>query len=129
MRVFETIPDFGATLDWDIEEILERPSIDVKRKDWQNIADTWADVLEDKRNDYNYQDIVTSLRTWGFVRPLTARVADGQLQFGDGHHRLAASIELGWAVVPVVVRDGWVVSQDSGCWNLRNGIDVARNMA
>lgn len=126
MRVNDTLPEGGTVIDWDIAEILERPSIDV---DW---VQDWDSTLEDKRDDRNYRDIVTSIERWGFVRPLTAYIKQlgdkEELRFGDGHHRLAAAIELGMTTVPVEVFSGWKIATDSGSWNLSKGIDAAREV-
>lgn len=66
-------------------------------------------ILSRKRVDSEYQDVVDSLQTRGLVRPLTCTWKPGGyghgwmgasgMMFGDGHHRLAAAIDLGWQTV------------------------------
>lgn len=131
MRVNDTVPATGTTFDWDIAEILERESIDVRLEfayGDPSLDDYWEERLNDKRMDRHYDDVVESIKRWGFIRPLTAREGkDGMLHFGDGHHRLAAAIDLGMTFVPVKVcrsqkhgYDSELVARDSGSWSLRD---------
>lgn len=86
---------------------------------WENRG--WDEVFRDKRRDYNYGQVHDSIREHGFKRPLTVIIDDeGNIdRFGDGHHRLAAAVELGYTRVPVMAFDDeWrAVSEDSGSWN------------
>jgi hypothetical protein len=71
----------------------------------------WRYTLKCKREDRWYNDVVKSLKKHGFTRPLTCYVRnspylyndppEGTLVFGDGHHRLAAAIDLGMTEVPL----------------------------
>lgn len=76
----------------------------------------WDTVLERKRNDSHYEDVVESLKTRGFVRPLTGQANSFERKFGDGHHRLAAAIELGMSHVPIRFDFSINISNDSGSW-------------
>ena len=60
------------------------------------------------------------LRSAGFVRPLTAGINryTQELTFGDGHHRLAAAMELRMETVPVLVAHDNHIAEDSGSWRL-----------
>jgi hypothetical protein len=80
---------------------------------------SWASVLEDKRDEYDYDQTVRSLETYGFVRPVTAQAIGGNdYKYGDGHHRLAAAIDLGWTHVPIEAFHGYYeISRDSGYWS------------
>lgn len=133
MRVGDAIPEMGTVFDWDIEEILSRRSgdlsgfieeyyadidDDVEMSAVEEISDAWDMLLERKREDAWYEDVFESIRENGFVRPLTAHIREGQLALGDGHHRLAAAVELGLSTVPVIVCPQFTVIQDSGgSWN------------
>lgn len=129
MRVNDTVPEVGTVFDWDIAEIMERRSLDVDEWRGGTIELAWEEMLRRKRSDRNYPDIVTSIERWGFVRPLTAYITYGnELRFGDGHHRLAAAIELGMTTVPVEVFHRSRCAVDSGTWNLEMGIDSAREV-
>ena len=80
-------------------------------------ATLWDCVLDMKRNDDHYGDVVDSIAANGFVRPVTAWYKLGELYFGDGHHRLAAAIDLGITTIPVEICLGMNIADDSGEWN------------
>lgn len=63
----------------------------------------WGHVLYHKMEDGQYPFIVESLERWGFRFPLTIQLSPegGTHTWGDGHHRLAAAIELGLPTVSV----------------------------
>lgn len=168
MRVNKWIPSPGCLIDWDIDEILSRPSCDVHPSmfevcqkcgatnydDWgwvlngepvldegldnldhkcwehakegENLTQAWDRMLLIKRDDYHYTDVLDSIRDRGFLRPLSAwpNTYDEQLQFGDGHHRLAAAIDLGMKTVPVKVYDRMVIARDSGSWDYDSPIET-----
>lgn len=78
----------------------------------------WRALLHRKRMDENYSDVKDSIARWGFVRPVTVAIEVGnKIEYGDGHHRLAAAIELGFTHVPVEAYDGYNISDDSGAWD------------
>lgn len=78
-------------------------------------------VLEDKRADTWYDDVCESLEKLGWVRPLSFWVHDvtGETHLGDGHHRLAAAIDLGIEAIPVYpsVRGRAVAANSGGDWS------------
>ncbi|UKH48484.1 ParB-like nuclease domain protein [Microbacterium phage Katzastrophic] len=100
----------GRVYHWFIGQIMERDSSDRK------FYVSWMNLLDEKRQDGHYPDVLQSLEEHGFIRPLNADTECGQLQLSDGHHRLAAAIDLGMEVVPVYVSWENVISDDSGCW-------------
>lgn len=104
---------------WALSQVQERESTD---STWYN---SWADMLAKKRNDGHYPDIVTSLKVHGFIRPLNADVHRGHLALSDGHHRVAAALDLGMECVPVYVTDHPIISDDSGYWRLGRPISEA----
>lgn len=76
----------------------------------------WDRVLIGKRLDYYYEDIVQSLKNSGFKCPLTAQVPDVDnfrhtYSFSDGHHRLAAAIELNMTHVPIKFTEYWTATE------------------
>lgn len=79
----------------------------------------WDFLLDDKRNDWQFDYVVESLRTNGFLRPNTFFERDGKRVHGDGHHRLAAAIAIGVTHLPYERRDGLhdCVAPDSGDWD------------
>lgn len=88
----------------------------------QRWVDPWITLLSKKRKDRQYPAVYASIQAYGWVRPLTVQWDDydSDIIFGDGHHRLAAAIELGYTHVPVeLTGNSWFdcVSLDSGCWD------------
>jgi hypothetical protein len=57
-----------------------------------------ADVLDDKRETSRYGSVLASIATFGFTQSLACSHTCRLL---DGHHRLAAAIDLGYKSVPV----------------------------
>lgn len=83
---------------------------------------TWSEKLAMKRNHGHYEDLKQSLVANGFIRPVTVRTnqysGNEDLMYGDGHHRLAAAIDLGMTHIPVeFVGDNRGISADSGYWS------------
>lgn len=81
--------------------------------------DAWATLLDEKRHDWQYDHVVDSLRDRGFLRPNTFFVNEkGRKVHGDGHHRLAAAIDLGVTHLPYELRQGYgdCIAGDSGSW-------------
>ena len=107
----------GNVIHWHVEDIMRHESIDMECYTGCFYADDkvlepedegfFPALLNRKRQHYHYGDVVESLRSVGFVRPVTAYYDDytGYLVFGDGHHRLAAAIDLGLSTVPVLIVD------------------------
>lgn len=95
--VLEKEHEIGDVWEQDIQEIMDNwHSGDGCRPGF------WEGTLHWKRSDFWYRDVVASLREHGFTRPLTCRRdRDGAIRFCDGHHRLAAAIELGYKTVPI----------------------------
>lgn len=134
MRIGSHVPLVGTTWDWDIDEIMERSTSDLEshREDHycgdHDCADgcvatdrglAWDDLIECRREDHHYDWVVESIIKHGFTVPLTARLSweTGEVELGDGHHRLAAALELGMTSVPVVmVTPEDFISRDSFNW-------------
>lgn len=73
--------------------------------DWQSSTCHWVDCfLDEKREDHYYKDIVKSLDTYGFLVPLIIQERPEDIfRFGNGHHRLAAAIDLGINEIPLFI--------------------------
>lgn len=71
------------------------------------------DVLEDKREDDHYPMLVEALKATGFTK--CVRVHTDKLRVTDGHHRIAAALDLGWQFVPVERIN--YCDDDSGDWH------------
>jgi ParB-like chromosome segregation protein Spo0J len=62
-----------------------------------------------RKNDKAVDQMVMSIKEYGFVIPVLARSATGLVI--DGHLRLKGAIKLGLAEVPVIPCDGWTEAQ------------------
>lgn len=71
-----------------------------------------TEVLERKRKDGHYSKIVESLLLFGWTTGV--HIAPDRNEITDGHHRLAAAIDLGQRYVPVVTE--LFSAHDSGFW-------------
>ena len=59
---------------------------------------TLAEVLDEKRGDDQYYSVRESIAASGFTEPI---YSSDTCMLLDGHHRLAAAIDLGYTSVPV----------------------------
>ena len=117
---------------------------EIHELEWNDATTTrgrWEALLNCKRNDEQYFHLVNSIREFGFLAPATVRLnVNGTVDtWGDGHHRLAAMIELGYTCIPVQAapNDHRVecVRRDSGApnpeeWDLHvNGEHISQALA
>ena len=68
------------------------------------------DVLDHKRTSEHYAGLLDEIRADGMALPVMIRTYRGRPWLVDGHHRIAAAIDLGithvvWSVRPVEVED------------------------
>lgn len=113
--------------DYFLENVCEcfyTPNVDYIRR--ATLAERWKAVLEIKRADDHYGVLRDWIAEVGINRdtPLTAiedADEDGNpvLVLRDGHHRLAAAIDLGMTTVPVLVCESFLgsIANDSGEWD------------
>ena len=72
----------------------------------------WDHLLARKRRDHGYKDIKKSIQKYGFCRPSDYLTRSHYWSQGktpthhEGHHRLAAAIDLGYKYVPYIARGG-----------------------
>jgi hypothetical protein len=100
-------------------DLLEYESVD--NQHWDSVADDYvygpvSGVLARKRRDAHYPKLLSELKERGFttginVHPYRERVC-------DGHHRIAAALDLGMEYVPVKYKGG--TDADSGRWGKPN---------
>ncbi|AVR56792.1 ParB-like nuclease domain protein [Microbacterium phage Elva] len=107
----------GRVYHWAVEQVMERRSTDFGR------YGSWDYMLDVKREDSHYPDVLASIREHGFIRPLNADLDKGYLQLSDGHHRIAAAVDLGMECVPVYVTPYPIISGDSGRWRAGREVD------
>ncbi|MGW7283879.1 hypothetical protein ACWGH4_00010 [Streptomyces sp. NPDC054847] len=67
---------------------------------------TVRDILDCKRQDPEYADLLEDIRRNGITVPLFIRVRNGEPWLADGHHRVAAAVDLGitalvWTDIPL----------------------------
>jgi hypothetical protein len=74
-------------------------------------ADMMNQVLHWKRYDESYRELIESMRTNGVTSPIGV---NGN-ELANGHHRLAAMIDLGYTEIPVVTNevssDPWLITE------------------
>lgn len=58
------------------------------------------DVLAKKRESNGYPALVEAIRRDGITVPVLVVTDDGSPYLGDGHHRIAAAIDVGLETVP-----------------------------
>ncbi|MFI1562189.1 ParB N-terminal domain-containing protein [Streptomyces sp. NPDC020490] len=68
------------------------------------------DVLDHKRRSPHYPDLLDEIRAEGMALPIMIRTLNGQPWLADGHHRVAAALDLGithlvWSDLPLEVED------------------------
>lgn len=73
-----------------------------------------AGVLEEKRLDPQYPALLSELRERGFRKPIHVHPHENRIT--DGHHRIAAAVELGYSFIPVRSNEG--CADDSGDWGM-----------
>lgn len=82
-------------------------------------ADMWScslpELLDHKRKDEHYPKLVETLKKEGWTKGIKAVLWIGETTptMTDGHHRLAAAIDLGQKYVPV---ETGYCEPDSGSW-------------
>jgi hypothetical protein len=59
-------------------------------------------VVERKRYDRSYEKTKKAIAKRGFLEPLVIATNYSEKTHGNGHHRLAAAIELGYKYIPYV---------------------------
>lgn len=99
-----------------LDELLEMPSYDAEGYGGEKVKD----ILDRKRGDEFYPELVESIREHGMQAPVM--VVEGM--FRNGHHRVAAAQDLGWAEVPYTddTTLGWLDAWPNGeapeswCW-------------
>lgn len=61
----------------------------------------WEEGLQRKREDKHYDSLVKSIQEEGLKTPVFIETGNGEDRYlGNGHHRLAALIDLGYTHIP-----------------------------
>lgn len=69
----------------------------------ERVPEKWQELLEEKRKDMWYSRVVNSIKKYGLVGVLVALDNGERLIHLDGHHRLAAMIDLGFTHAPYLI--------------------------
>lgn len=83
---------------------------------------SWNSTFEEKREDNEYArqhggGPLVFLAREGFRTPLCVLTEEGEVdRFHNGHHRLAAAIDLGFTKVPVIFLESWGFDNYSDRW-------------
>lgn len=130
----------GETALVTIDSLLELPySLDytIIDEDWYRDLHWFRNrAMHQVREDALYPGLVREMREVGAIeRPVTVCFDTGAwfgsdpLVFCDGHHRLAAAVQLGWSSIAVTHCGQWdnpvsqPVADDSGSWGPDGFID------
>jgi|SRR6185503_2513914 len=101
------------------DEVMSVVPIDEILDTWESgdaemMGMTLPQMLDHKRGDDHYPKLVETLKTEGWTKGVgCVSWINGVKVLSDGHHRLAAAIDLGQKYVPV--RSG-LAEADSGSW-------------
>jgi hypothetical protein len=79
---------------------------------------TLSEVLDVARKESNYNSVKNSLKKKGFIKPLCFNAREKMHM--DGHHRLAAAIDLGFKWIPYIDSIDEVFLKDIGIWRNPN---------
>jgi hypothetical protein len=71
---------------------------------------TVRDILDHKRDSEHYAGLLEEIRRDGMALPVMIRTLRGQPWLVDGHHRVAAALDLGittlvWSDLPIELED------------------------
>lgn len=92
-----------------IDEVFTWDSIDLCD------GQTWEELIADKREDFDYEDLVESIAEHGF-RSFICVYNGGEVpEVHNGHHRIAALMALGHNHIPCVFfdHDAWAYGEDA----------------
>lgn len=64
-------------------------------------------ILIAKRKDKGYEQLKESIKLYGLKKPLSYTIKNGKIEHFNGHHRLAALIDLGYTMIPYVRRKSY----------------------
>ena len=87
----------------------------------------WEYGLRKKREEKGYQNLVESIASIGILWPA---LIDQDTEYSNGHHRLAACIDLGYTHIPVTTEDddcGWTGTK--GCYDTDSPEDWEKEIA
>ncbi|MEH0417830.1 ParB/Srx family N-terminal domain-containing protein [Streptomyces sp. B21-083] len=79
-----------------VAEVLDMLTPDDETPDGYTVRD----ILDHKRQSEHYTKLCDAIRRDGIALPVMIRTLDGQPWLADGHHRVAAAIDLGLAEIP-----------------------------
>jgi tryptophan synthase alpha subunit len=79
------------------------------------------DVLDHKRRSPHYAELLEQIRSAGIELPVMIRTYEGTPWLVDGHHRVAAALDLGittliWSDLPLEVEDRPFNPTMRGAW-------------
>lgn len=80
-----------------------------------------ADILAHKRQSEHYPDLLREIRETGIDLPILIRTFQGRPWLADGHHRVAAAVDLGmthlvWSDLPLDVEEHRFNPMMNGSW-------------
>lgn len=102
-----------------IAEVLNLLSPDVEPE----LGTDVRDVLNEKRTDDGYPELLEEIRKDGITIPvLITEFCNGMPHLADGHHRVAAAVDLGLPMVPWTDDENLAYRMAAMEWKVRPGI-------
>jgi len=82
---------------------------------------TVRDILDHKRRSPHYAELLDEIRRDGMALPIMVRTFNGRPWLVDGHHRVAAAIDLGithlvWSDLPLEIEEHRFNPMMRGTW-------------
>lgn len=114
-KSIDYVCDFGSCLNC-IGFCEECSTIDYCCSCTIDLEEMWISIMNKKRRDAWYLNILQSILDNGLVGALVVNYDGKNYYHLDGHHRLTAMYDLGFTKIPYIVEDNEKWSMHSSSW-------------